>query len=122
LNSASLIVQLVNSVLRFDADVISKVEHYLGGKLDKPPAIHLVRDVAPSKLMLCVSFRIPKAVAFWRRSAKTDGAVHITQQSNEEPQSPSITYDAPCPISRSPNSAQEVSSLKRQKIEQSEPV
>ena len=45
-------------------DILSKVEHYLGGKLDSKPTIHVVRDVAPTKLMLCVSFRVPEAVAF----------------------------------------------------------
>lgn len=47
-----------------DADIVAKVEHYLGGKLDSPPLIHVVRDVAPGKLMLCVSFHVPEAVAF----------------------------------------------------------
>jgi hypothetical protein len=46
------------------ADIVRKVEHYLGGPLDLPPEIHVVRDVAPNKIMLCVSFRVPQAVAF----------------------------------------------------------
>jgi hypothetical protein len=46
------------------ADVVRKVEQYLGGPLDSPPQIHVVRDVAPNKIMLCVSFRVPHAVAF----------------------------------------------------------
>lgn len=46
------------------ADVIARVETALGGKLDSPPDIHTVRDVAPGKLMLCVTFRVPEAVAF----------------------------------------------------------
>lgn len=45
-------------------DIIAKAEHYLGGKLDAPPVVHTVRDVAPNKLMLCLSFRVPEAVAF----------------------------------------------------------
>jgi hypothetical protein len=45
-------------------DIVAKVEHFLGGKLDATPSIHVVRDVAPGKLMLCVSFRIPESVAF----------------------------------------------------------
>lgn len=50
-----------------EADVVAKVEKFLGGKLDEAPAVHVVRDVAPSKLMLCVSFRVPRAVAFCGR-------------------------------------------------------
>lgn len=45
-------------------DVIKRVESALGGPLDEPPTIHSVRDVAPKKIMLCVSFRVPRAVAF----------------------------------------------------------
>eukprot|EP00877_Chromochloris_zofingiensis_P003489 jgi/Chrzof1/13140/Cz07g21120.t1 len=47
-----------------EQDVIARVERALGGCLDKPPSIHHVRDVAPSKIMLCVSFTVPEAVAF----------------------------------------------------------
>lgn len=45
-------------------DIVAKAEHYLGSKLDKPANVHVVRDVAPNKLMLCVSFTVPEAVAF----------------------------------------------------------
>uniref|UniRef100_A0A383WCY4 tRNA (guanine(37)-N1)-methyltransferase n=1 Tax=Tetradesmus obliquus TaxID=3088 RepID=A0A383WCY4_TETOB len=47
-----------------EADVIARVEAALGAKLEEPPSIHTVRDVAPNKLMLCVTFRVPQAVAF----------------------------------------------------------
>lgn len=50
--------------LSSSSDILDKVERYLGGKLDSPAKIHQVRDVAPNKLMLCVSFRVPEAVAF----------------------------------------------------------
>jgi tRNA (guanine37-N1)-methyltransferase len=46
------------------SDILAKAEHYLGGKFDEPAQVHVVRDVAPNKLMLCVSFRVPEAVAF----------------------------------------------------------
>ncbi len=36
--------------------------------MDRPPSVHIVRDVAPNKLMLCISFRVPAAVAFSRES------------------------------------------------------
>ena len=50
-----------------EADVVAKVEGFLGGRLEEAPSIHVVRDVAPNKLMLCVSFRVPEAVAFMGR-------------------------------------------------------
>lgn len=52
------------------ADVIARVEAALGGELEEPPVIHTVRDVAPNKLMLCVTFRVPEAVAFAGRLAE----------------------------------------------------
>ena len=54
-------------VLLCCADVLARVEAALGGPLEEPPAIHVVRDVAPNKVMLCVSFRLPAAVAFHGR-------------------------------------------------------
>lgn len=57
------------------ADVIAKVERYLGGKLDGPATVHVVRDVAPTKLMLCVSFKVPEAVAFGEAGAAPPGVV-----------------------------------------------
>lgn len=41
----------------------------MGGSLDEAPTIHTVRDVSPNKLMLCVTFRVPKGVAFAGRGA-----------------------------------------------------
>jgi tRNA (guanine37-N1)-methyltransferase len=62
-----------------EADVVAKVEGFLGSRLDAAPSIHVVRDVAPNKLMLCVSFRVPEAVAFMGREAQEgaqqDGSV-----------------------------------------------
>lgn len=57
----------------FLTDILAKAEHYLGGKFDVPPSVYTVRDVAPNKLMLCLSFRVPEAVAFASsKRAKTD--------------------------------------------------
>ena len=63
-----------------NADVIARAERYLGGKLDAPPKIHVVRDVAPGKLMLCVTFRVPEAVAFNGRGQGEDGAAAKRQK------------------------------------------
>lgn len=46
------------------ADVQHRVETALGGALDGDMSIHDVRLVAPNKKMLCLTFRIPAAVAF----------------------------------------------------------
>ena len=56
------------------SDIVRKAEHYLGGKMDAPPAVHMVRDVAPNKIMLCLSFRVPPAVAFNGRTAGAGAA------------------------------------------------
>ena len=50
------------------ADVIKRVEARLGGPLDEVPSIHKVRDVAPNKYHVCVSFRVPENVAFYGRT------------------------------------------------------
>lgn len=47
-----------------NADVITRVEAALGGKLDEPAVVHKVRLVAPDKHHVCITFRVPRAVAF----------------------------------------------------------
>eukprot|EP00192_Tetraselmis_astigmatica_P005127 CAMPEP_0117691764 /NCGR_PEP_ID=MMETSP0804-20121206/25925_1 /TAXON_ID=1074897 /ORGANISM="Tetraselmis astigmatica, Strain CCMP880" /LENGTH=489 /DNA_ID=CAMNT_0005505081 /DNA_START=89 /DNA_END=1558 /DNA_ORIENTATION=- len=56
-----------------DADIQARCEKYLGGKMDAPPQIHNVRNVAPNKNMMCVSFRIPPGVAFAAKQAMEMG-------------------------------------------------
>jgi len=69
-------------------DIVMKVEHYLGGKLDSPPTIHVVRDVAPAKLMLCVSFRVPENVAFNGRGVVGEGGSDVISHSSSRERSP----------------------------------
>uniref|UniRef100_A0A7I4B948 tRNA (guanine(37)-N1)-methyltransferase n=1 Tax=Physcomitrium patens TaxID=3218 RepID=A0A7I4B948_PHYPA len=45
-----------------NADIVKKAETYLGGSIADPD-VYVVRDVAPNKIMLCVSFNLPEEVA-----------------------------------------------------------
>jgi tRNA (guanine37-N1)-methyltransferase len=45
------------------ADVVKRGEGYLGGPI-KDASVHEVRDVAPNKIMLCLSFTLTEDVAF----------------------------------------------------------
>lgn len=40
------------------------MESSLGGSLDEAPQLHIVRDVAPKKVMVEVTFRVPPSIAF----------------------------------------------------------
>ncbi|KAG2155495.1 Met-10+ like-protein-domain-containing protein [Suillus clintonianus] len=51
---------------RAEADIRQRVESKLGHKLDAEVALHMVRSVAPNKDMYCISFRLPRDVAFAR--------------------------------------------------------
>lgn len=55
------------------AEVYDRVERHLGGKLTEEVTVHLVRDVSPNKQMLCVSFRLPKAVALLGSAVAASG-------------------------------------------------
>jgi hypothetical protein len=78
-------------VVLLAADVVRRVEAALGGQLDAAPQIHTVRDVAPNKLMLCVSFRVPAGVAFAGRvgaahtaaAAAAGGTPGVTEQPSQ---------------------------------------
>lgn len=45
-------------------DVRQRAENVLGVSLETCSSVHLVRNVAPNKEMLCISFRVPAAVLF----------------------------------------------------------
>lgn len=53
-------------------DAKKQVEERLGSSLTSQCTIHCVRDVAPKKVMVCVSFKLPTSVAFAGAGPKTD--------------------------------------------------
>ena len=55
------------------AGLRQRVEQHLGGALDEEPTVHLVRDVAPRKIMCCVTFRVPASIAFAAAAAAANG-------------------------------------------------
>ncbi|GMH35102.1 hypothetical protein BSKO_02970 [Bryopsis sp. KO-2023] len=63
-----------------DVEIMEMCEKHLGGKLGEDVSIHRVRDVAPSKIMVCVSFRLLESVGLKRDIGecimKSDGNVH----------------------------------------------
>lgn len=45
-------------------DVQQQAEAVLGISLDTCSSVHLVRNVAPNKEMLCITFRVPAAILY----------------------------------------------------------
>ncbi|KND04892.1 tRNA (guanine) methyltransferase [Spizellomyces punctatus DAOM BR117] len=65
------------------ADVIKRVESVIGASLgDNVELVHDVRNVAPNKEMLCISFRLPAEVAF---ATPVDSNSDINKRPSSEP-------------------------------------
>uniref|UniRef100_A0A3Q1K030 tRNA (guanine(37)-N1)-methyltransferase n=2 Tax=Anabas testudineus TaxID=64144 RepID=A0A3Q1K030_ANATE len=47
-----------------DTDVVQRASHSLGFPLEKQCSVHFVRNVAPNKDMMCVTFTLPEEVLF----------------------------------------------------------
>ena len=54
-------------------DAKEQVEKKLGSSLTSQYSVHCVRDVAPKKVMVCVSFKLPESVALADISESCDG-------------------------------------------------
>lgn len=52
--------------VKAEADIRLRVEAKIGHKIEEDVDLHLVRSVAPNKDMYCISFRLPRSVAFAR--------------------------------------------------------
>lgn len=61
------------------ADVRERAAAVLGASLEGRSDVHVVRDVAPSKLMLCVSFAVPDEVG-WAHETVDGGAAPAAER------------------------------------------
>ena len=61
-----------------DTDVVKRASCSLGFPLKDKCSVHFVRNVAPNKDMLCLSFTIPKEVLFSGDQEKTGELIHST--------------------------------------------
>uniref|UniRef100_A0A4W4HJD8 tRNA (guanine(37)-N1)-methyltransferase n=1 Tax=Electrophorus electricus TaxID=8005 RepID=A0A4W4HJD8_ELEEL len=54
-------------------DMVQRAEASLGVSLQGRCSVHMVRNVAPNKEMMCVNFRMPREVLYTISSSKEDG-------------------------------------------------
>ncbi|XP_061751231.1 tRNA (guanine(37)-N1)-methyltransferase [Nerophis ophidion] len=57
-----------------EKDVVDKASQSIGFPLENRCSVHLVRNVAPNKEMMCVSFTLPKEVLFSPNDAQTESS------------------------------------------------
>ncbi|XP_069495025.1 tRNA (guanine(37)-N1)-methyltransferase [Ambystoma mexicanum] len=55
-------------------DIRKRAEAFLGASIEECGSIHLVRNVAPNKEMMCISFRVPAAVIYKNYSSSLEAA------------------------------------------------
>lgn len=67
------------------SDIRRRAEAFMGTSIEECSSIHLVRNVAPNKEMMCISFRIPARVLYKNYSA--------TPESTAEPSSKRLRRD-----------------------------
>lgn len=78
-----------------EAAIVKHCEKYLGGSLGPEVQVHRVRDVAPNKLMVCVSFRLQESIAMERavgsksKTVERDEAVSPHSSHDIDPGTPS---------------------------------
>jgi hypothetical protein len=78
--------QFILSQVRSDfwSHIWQRVEEKIGHPLNEEMSLHLVRSVAPNKEMYCISFRLPREVAF--ESKIWFNGVHTCNPNSEFPQ------------------------------------
>ncbi|XP_054651461.1 tRNA (guanine(37)-N1)-methyltransferase [Dunckerocampus dactyliophorus] len=57
-----------------EKDVVAKASQSIGYPLENCCSVHFVRNVAPNKDMMCVSFPVPKKVLFSHNEAQTESS------------------------------------------------
>ncbi|XP_027130961.1 tRNA (guanine(37)-N(1))-methyltransferase [Larimichthys crocea] len=67
-----------------DTDVVKRASQSLGVPLENRCSVHFVRNVAPNKDMMCVSFTVPKEVLFSSEQTESSAEPAAKRQKCEE--------------------------------------